>query len=159
MTTNTQRPHREKIMNLEVGKTYDRDSLSEDDWEGAVKALSRGMKIESWTVEWRGVRGRVLEGAGDELRDIDNGPIRLPNGKPAHLLTEFTVLELPAHLDPARALVVRDTYGDLWAMVADSDRWQALNGEDWAKHSTATLPRPLTVVIDADGNIVDEGDR
>lgn len=155
----------EAIMNLEVGKTYRK---TDPDWSDAVSATELA-KVEAW---WKyasgvetGVRGRVS-------RDED-GELCVPTGDgltfhyllleeaPSAYLTEFTVLELPDRLDPARALVVRNRHGDLWARTGDV--WRPLTGpgrcRDFDLDSPPTYGGPLSVVIDADGNVVDEDDR
>ena len=157
--TNTQRPNRETTMNLEVGKTYEH---TDPDWAEAVKALQPGMKVEAW---WKAVdpddeigRRRVVHDSG-RLLCVGVLPLCDLSGQPRSDLLRFTVMEMPAHLDPAKALVVRDRDGDMWGRTADG--WQYLG----APVSTESLERiaekhgPLTVVIDADGNVVDEGDR
>ena len=160
--TNTPTPNREKTMNLEKGKTYRRTDLSEGDWRDAVKATMH-VRVEAWWEygsdgECLGARGTVV-GVGYALEVCDRYMLSY-SGHPASSLTEFTVLELPAHLDPARALVVRDRDGDLWARTV-GDTWHALPGygslEDFG--AIAAMYGTLTVVIDADGNVVDEGDR
>ena len=148
-------------MNLEVGKTYRRD---DPDWAEAVKALQPGRKVEAW---WKAVdpddeigQRRAVHDSG-RLLCVGVLPLCDLSGQPRSDLLRFTVLEVPAHLDPAKALVVRNRHGDLWARTGDV--WRPLTGPGRCRgfdlDSPPTYGGPLSVVIDADGNIVDEGDR
>lgn len=133
-------------------------------------------KVEAW---WKyasgvetGVRGRVSRDEDGELCvPIGDGltfHYLLLEEAPSAYLTEFTVLELPARLDPAKALVVRDRDGNLWGRVTndaplhDGDPLFAplgMTGSGKPLERITEKHGPLTVVIDADGNVVDEGDR